>query len=807
MANLFLGFAVAVGLITSVVLGYFYVNLPSIETLRDYQPFLATEVFSREYIKIGEFFQERRVFVPMEEIPPMVINAFLSAEDSDFYEHRGVSPIAIVRAMIKNAIAGYKKQGGSTITQQVARGVLLSRKKSYTRKIREVLLALKMERHLTKNEILEIYLNQVYLGHSSYGVQAAAKVYFNKNLKELTIGETAILAGLTKAPSRDNPHTSLEKAKGRQAYVLSRLVSEGHISEQEKKDAQNELIVVQSESDLNLSVAPYFVESIRRYAMNKYGAERVLGDGLQIITTLKYDAAMAADKTLRAGVIELDQRQGYRGPLKKVEESEMAQEMDRLKTEQGQMMLGQDQTYEALVTEVSDKNGTVRIDTGAQAGWISLSSMEWARTPNAQVFWEYAKVKKPSQVLAKGDLIQVRWLETRNDQQWFALFQEPKVQGALVAMDPYTGAVIAMKGGYDYRESEFNRILQSTRQPGSSFKPFIYSAALDHGYTPGSIIVDAPLVYDDPTTEFRWKPKNYGGKFYGDTIFRDCLIQSRNVPTIKIVQDMGIDTVIDYARRFGFSTELDRNFSLALGSSTVYPIELAQAYSVFANGGTRPTYFMIKKIIDKDGNILEQHSFDDPALDLDAQLVQREIMQDKKHKQEQAILQGLQEEDNLAQGYVITPQTAYMITHLLKEVITAGTGRRALKLGRPAAGKTGTTNDNYDAWFVGYTPQLVTVVWMGFDQAQDLGALEGGGRTAVPVWNDFMTITLKDEPRIDFDVPSGLVFAQIDPKTGKLANERTNDPIFEIFRQGTQPTGVSDQSMGSSQSQDFFLEE
>ncbi|MCB0326011.1 MAG: PBP1A family penicillin-binding protein [Bdellovibrionales bacterium] len=805
--KIFAAMLVVVALLGFGVLGYFYSNLPSIDMLRNYQPYLATEVFSREYIKIGEFFQERRIFTPLEEIPPMIAKAFISAEDADFYSHRGISPIAIARAMVKNAIAGYKKQGGSTITQQVARSVLLTRKKSYTRKIREVLLALKMERELSKDEILEIYLNHVYLGHSAYGVQAAAKVYYNKNLKELSIAELAVLAGLTKAPSRDNPYSSLEKAKGRQAYVLSRLQAEGHISEGEKKEALLQPLIIQSESDINLSVAPYFVESIRRYAMDKYGSQKILGEGLQIITTLKYDAALAANHSLKQGVIELDQRQGYRGPLEQIQEDQVEQRLEQIKANQESFVLSTDQNYQALVTQVDDQKGISYIDLGFVQGSIEIESMQWARKPNSDVFWENNKITKASQALKKNDVILVRWRDENNGTQRFLLHQEPLAQGALIAMDPHTGAIAAMKGGYDFRSSQFNRIMQSERQPGSSFKPFIYSSALDHNYTPASIIVDAPLVYDDPTTELRWKPKNYGGKFYGDTIFRDCLIKSRNVPTIKIVQDLGIDTVIEYASRFGFTSSLDRNFSLALGSSALKPIELVSAYAVFANGGTLPQYHMIKKIMDKDGQILERHSFDDPALSIEEQLQIRKQALLEKQKHRDAIVQGLQEENNIAENYVISPQTAYMMTHLLKEVITSGTGRRALKLGRPAAGKTGTTNDNFDAWFVGYTPQLVTLVWLGYDQAKDLGVLEGGGRTAVPVWSEFMLKTLKDEPKIDFDIPQGLVFAQIDSQTGKLANEKSKETLFEIFREGSQPTGYSDQAIGSSQSQDFFLDE
>jgi penicillin-binding protein 1A len=809
--------AVAAGIVAVVVLVLVIAwDLPSVDSLKPYQPDVATEVYSKEMIKIGEFYQQRRFFVPIDEIPATLIHSFLAAEDAEFYDHGGVSFMAIGRAFIKNIQAGYKKQGGSTITQQVARALLLSPEKKYSRKVKEIFLAFFMERFFTKNEILEMYLNEVYLGNSAYGVQAAAEVYYGKDLSELTIAEMAMMAGLTKAPSRDNPKKDFEKATGRQQYVLGRLLAESKITQAEYEQALAEEIYIEPFSDLNATIAPYFVENIRTFLMDQYGADRVLKEGLQVYTSLRIKAALAGRDAVKRGIEEIDRRQGYRGPLENLTSDQ--QETFIQETLASQKSNPPSGYWKALVENIDDANGWVSIHTGLEQGRIHISTMNWARKPNTNLSSEANLIKRPSEALSKGDVILVRknsdalasdievpeTLKTRTN---YELFQVPEVQGALISLDPSTGEIVSMVGGYDFDLSEFNRVLQAKRQPGSAFKPFVYAAALDHGYTPGSVINDAPIVYDDPTNEFRWKPKNFSGKFYGDTIFRDSLVNSRNIPTIKMVQDIGIDPVIAYAKKMGIASDLQRNFSLALGSSSVSPMELARGYAVFASGGKRIEPFSIIRIIDRHGEIIEENestSYMTPLLDQLAQLDHLEFEAQKVRKVAELGKDPLAE---LPEPYVLTPQTSYIMTHLLKEVITSGTGRRALALGRPAAGKTGTTNDNLDAWFSGYTPQLVTTVWFGYDDRQPLSYREGGGRTATPVWLDYMKTTLEDKPVLDFDIPPRLVFAQIDADTGKLATDKTERAIFEVFREGTEPTEYTDRNKRSNQTQEFFMQE
>ena len=567
--------------------GYLMWDMPSVSSLKTYSPALTTEVYSKEYIKVGEFFNEHRVFIPFEKIPPLLIHAFISAEDSSFYEHGGISIVAIIRAAVKNVEAGYKKQGGSTITQQVARAMLLSPKKDYRRKIREIILAILMEKYLTKQEILEIYLNQVYLGQSSYGVQAASHVYFGKDVQDLSLAEISIMAGLTKAPSRDNPAKDLPAARKRQGYVLQRLFDDKYILPEEKAEAIKASIQIQQDYDLNHQVAPYFVEAVRQYVMNKYGQEKVLKGGLQIITTLEYKAAIASNLALQQGVEDLDHRRGYRGPLKHLKSDEEALKfLNDQKQKYGVQDLLPRSQFQAVIEKTDEAKKTIDIDLGFIKHTIEIGPVDWLKTS----------------MFHPLDVIWVRY----NHEQ-FEVYQEPQVQGSLIAMNPVTGEVAAMVGGYDFKKSEFNRTTQGKRQPGSSFKPIIYTAALDHGFTPASILVDAPIIYDDPTIEFLWKPQNFGGKFYGDTIFRDCLILSRNIPTIKIVQQLGMDTVIDYATRMGITSPFERNLSISLGSSVVSPIDLITAYSVIASGGRKPTPVYIRQIMDRDGKILEQH--------------------------------------------------------------------------------------------------------------------------------------------------------------------------------------------------------
>jgi len=758
-----------VSLVALVFFLWFTWTLPSVKSLRSFKPPASSEVFSEEYIKIGEFFHpERRVFLGLHQTPPLMVKAFIAAEDSDFFKHRGISFIGILRAFLKNMLAGQVKQGGSTITQQVAKSLLLSPERTFVRKARELLLALKMERFLSKEQILEIYLNQVYLGNGAYGIQAAAQTYFRKDVAGLTVAQMALLGGITKAPSRDNPHTDPVRALNRRNYVIKRMYEEEYITKADAESAMAEPIAVKKESDLNLEFAPYFVEHLRRYVMEKYGDDLVYRGGLQIYTTARAVDALAANKALRKGLEDLDRRQGYRGPIEHLNEEDRASFLSKLKTSQPSLPVLIDSNLKALVLDVRDRDGKVLVDVGFTSGTITIESMKWARVPNPDRYWENDFIDRPSKALRVGDVIWVRYASEEKGETFFTLSQIPEAQGALVSLDPRNGSIRSMVGGYDYEKSEYNRAVQAKRQPGSAFKPLIYTTALDHGFTPASIIMDSPIVYDDPSKDSAWKPKNFEGDFQGPTIFRDCLIKSRNVPTVKILQQIGIPPVIQYAKRLGITSDLAEDYSLALGSSSISPLELANVYSEFASLGRKVTPFSIKKIVDRGGKVLEQNDWDDPGASLDDQakvLIDQTSDQDALTK---ATELGKDLKNPLPENFVLTPQTAYMITHLLKDVIRSGTGTKAQALNRPAAGKTGTTNDNFDVWFVGFTPSLVAVVWIGFDQGRSLGAREMGGHAATPVWVDYMQEALAGRPVLDFQVPDGIAFAQIDQKTGKL---------------------------------------
>lgn len=805
-------------------------NLPSIESLKNYRPPVITEVFDMNGEKVGEFFKERRIVTPLEDIPLLLRQAFVASEDDKFYEHKGLDYAGIARAFFKNIMAGEVRQGGSTITQQVAKSLLLSPEKKISRKIREAVLAFRMERNLTKEHILFLYLNQVYLGHGAYGVKCAAQNYYDKELDELTLAEISILAGLVQAPSRYNPYTHLDRAKKRQRYVLEKMFQNHFISQEQMQEAFDEEIEFKDRKRYNREYAPYFTENIRRYLVDKYSNQVVLNEGLKVYSTVDIKMQKAAQDALRWGLKEIDKRQGYRGPLENKTGEEIEAFREILIEENTPENIEKTGYLKAIVIEVDDKRNLVRISTGPEYGTILLEDMNWARKPDPEVRFDRAYITKPSSALKVGDVILVnrykpdelpeRFKKSKEDlSPFFKLDQEPEVEGAVVAMDVKTGQIRAMVGGYDYERSEFNRATQAMRQPGSAFKPVIYSTAIDNGYSAASMIVDAPVIYDDPLEEKAWKPKNYGGRFYGKTIFRDALIKSRNILTIKILQDIGIDTVIEYARKLGVISPLTRDNTLALGSSVLSPLELIKVYAVFASGGRRVPPIFISRIEDRESkvreeNIIEPSILPQPQLtDSDTSAEQEEqpitTLTPTPQPTEQTPSEDEENEGNkkhyLPDG-VISMETAYIMTHLLKEVVHFGTGRRVRALGRPVAGKTGTTNDNIDAWFMGYTPDLVTGVWVGFDEKKPLGKSETGSRAAAPIWLKFMQEALKDTPSTDFKVPEGIVFVQIDPKTGKLASDNMQSGIFEAFIEGTQPTELSNKEK-DSQIKNFFIEQ
>ena len=819
----FMRILIATGVVCLISLGtvlWILRNLPSLESLKNYQPPVITEVFDTNGEKIGEFFNERRIVTPLDQIPLLLRQAFVASEDDKFYEHKGLDYSGILRAFFKNILAGEVKQGGSTITQQVAKSLLLSPEKKISRKIREAVLAFRMEGNLSKEHILYLYLNQIYLGHGAYGVTSAAQNYFDKKLDELTLAEISILAGLVQAPSRYNPYTHLERARKRQFYVLEKMLQNHFISEEQMQEAKSEELKLRDKKKFNLDNTPYFTENIRRYLVDKYSNQVVLNDGLKVFSSIDLKMQKAAQDALREGLQDIDKRQGYRGPLKSVSGEEIIKFKESLIEENAPENITEEDCLKAIVLEVDDTRKITRISTGSEYGTILLEDMNWARKPDPEVIWDQSYLTKPSSVLKTGDVILVkkntpdelpeRLKKSKEDlSPFFKLEQVPLVEGAIVAMDVKTGHVKAMVGGYDFRRSEFNRVTQAMRQPGSAFKPIIYATAIDKGYTAASMIVDAPVIYDDPVEDKSWKPKNYGGKFYGKTIFRDALIKSRNILTIKILQDVGIDNVIDYARNLGVISPLTRDNTLALGSSVMTPLELTKVYAVFASGGRIVDPVFISKVEDRNAQLMEENVIE-PSILPQPKLNDKIGVPDNEKPSEPS--PAVQDEEkapggkHFLEGGVISLETSYIITHLLKEVVHFGTGQRVRALGRPAAGKTGTTNDNVDAWFIGYTPDLVAGVWVGFDEKKPLGKGEAGGRSASPIWLKFMQEALKEIPSSDFKVPEGIVFVQIDPKTGKLASDKMQTGVFEAFLEGTQPTELSGKE-ADSQIKNFFIEQ
>jgi len=730
---------------------YFASGLPKITSLKDYQPPVISTVYSQGNQKIAEFYNQRRIVTPLDRMPENLINAFIAAEDARFYAHEGIDFHSIIRAFFKNLEAGRIVQGGSTITQQVTRSFFLTHERSYSRKIKEAILAYRIDKRFSKEQILFLYLNQIYLGHGAYGAEAAAQNYFGKSAEKLNLSECAMLAGLPQAPSRYSPYKHPELAKQRQIYVLNRMVQEGMISDRAADRAIARELEIKSRKNWFMGNVPYYSEHIRRILIEKYGREKVYTDGLTVYTAVDVNMQETARNAVKKGLYALDKRQGYRGPIRHLSHEAIESFSREVQKEIETDPLHPGRRIRGVVIEVNDAAGTVTVRIGDERGVIYLSDMKWARPANPEKRYTRHRIRKPGDVLSVGDVIRVRIKKrrTETDEWQAALTQIPKVQAALLCIETGTGRVNTMVGGRDFSESQFNRAIQSRRQPGSAFKPIIYAAALDKGYTPATVIFDSPIVFEDTKHDFTWKPKNYDQTFHGPTLFRTGLIKSRNIITVKILRDIGIDYAIDYAHKLGIVSQLDRDLSLALGSSGLSLLEIVKAYSVFANQGVliEPNY--ITRIEDRHGNVIFE----------------------SKAKQER----------------VIDESTAYVITHLLKEVVQSGTGWRVKALNRPVAGKTGTTNNLYDAWFIGYTPRCVTGVWVGFDQEQSLGEKETGSRAASPIWLDFMEQVLSDKPERVFPVPESVVFTKIDLETGRLPIPESDHTAYECFKEATAP--------------------
>ncbi len=731
-------------------------NLPYIGSVKEYRPPIITEIYSDDGEVIGRFWEEKRIVIPLKQVPDHMIQAFVAAEDARFFRHEGVDIISIARAFMKNITAGKIEQGGSTITQQVTKSLLLKNtKRTYRRKVREAILSIQFEKSFSKNHILFLYMNQIYLGQGAYGVEAAARTYFNKSARGLTLAEAALLAGLPQAPARYSPVSHFNRAKARQRYVLQRMVQERYITEKQRRDALAEQLEIQTKTENTFAKAPYFTENIRRYLLKKYGRNLLYRGGLKIYTTLNLQMQQTARDAMRKGLTELDKREGYRGSLKHLAPEEISefklqalQKLESTPPEIGSVV-------EVVVVEVDDEKMEAIVLIGEETGRLALSEMKWARMPDPEVPYYASRVKKPSEVLKNGDVILVRLLKSGNDPfAWeVSLEQTPVVQGALFCMVPGTGEVQAIVGGKDFTESQFDRAIQSRRQPGSAFKPIIYSAALDWGMNPAEMIIDAPYISGENPDEEAWKPKNYKEKFFGPTLLRTGLIKSRNVMTVKILRKIGVKYAIQYARNMGIESNLSPDLSMALGSSGLSLMEITRSYAIFANDGMLVKPIFVKRIIDRSGQVIEEN--------------QPESVD------------------------VISKETAYVMTDLLKAVIQEGTGWRIRALKRPAAGKTGTTNNLRDAWFIGYTPDLVTGVWVGYDDQKVMGKGETGSRAASPIWLYFMSKVLEGRPKVDFQAPDGVVFAKIDAKTGLLASPHSAKTVFQTFKEGTEPKKYS----------------
>lgn len=743
--------------VAAAVLFYFYINedLPKISKLSDYHPPVVSTVYSDDNQKIGEFYKERRIVVPISRIPQMLKEAFIAAEDSRFYTHPGIDIIGIFRAFLKNIEAGGVVQGGSTITQQVTKSFLLTPERSYTRKIKEAILAYRIDKAFSKDEILFLYLNQIYLGHGAYGIEAASENYFGKSVNELNLAECAMLAGLPQAPTKYSPFRYPEKAKQRQAYVLNRMVADGYITDAQAATAAQQPMDIKPRKNWNIEEVPFYTEYVRRYAESKYSPDVLYTSGLNIYTAVNIAMQKSAQEEIGIGLAALDKRQGYRGPVRHVNPGEIESVAASLQDEIKDASIKTGAVLTAVVVSVNDADKSVGVRIGKSSGTIKLADMKWARKFVPDSTKPETSVKRPPTIVAMGDVILVKALgKSKEGDKWdFSLEQTPKVQGALLCIEAGTGQVKAMVGGRDFKDSQFNRAVQSRRQPGSSFKPIIYAAAIDKGYTPATIMIDSPIAFQGDEGDSVWKPQNYDRKYSGQILLRNALEKSINVVTIKILQDIGVDYAIGYAKKLGITSPLERNLSIALGSSGVSLLEMVRAYSVFDNGGDLIQPVFINKITDQTGRVLEENTPE--------------------------------------KSQAIEKNTAYIITSLLESVVKNGTGRKARELNRPAAGKTGTTNNLNDAWFVGYTPEYIAGVWVGFDDEASLGKGETGGVAACPIWVGFMKQALANKPVQVFQVPEGVVFAKIDADTGRLAGPTTEHPLFECFKEGTVPTDTA----------------
>lgn len=770
---------------------YYYYNqeLPKdLSVVADYRPQSLTQVFSEDGELIGEFFLERRVVMPLDKMSPLVIRAFLAAEDARFYQHQGIDPAGILRAMATNLKAGRVVQGGSTITQQVVKNLLLTPERSLSRKIKEAILSFRIERELTKDQILFTYLNMVYLGHGAYGVEAASQTYYGRSCSELSVAEAALLAGLVKAPTTNSPYLRFERARERQLYVLDQMAKAQFITPEQARRAVDEPLNILSRPEVNNLAAPYFVEHVRRLVMSRYGGNLLYQQGLRIETTVRMDLQRMARLAVRHGVEVMAARQGYQGPDGAIpfDGWEKFRRLTWKEVIDTRIIEGRRLPPEPLVGEVYAavvlQNDGKRIVLGLGPEEVELEPDD-LKIPVPRLSNDDWVMKSVATVLEPGSMVRVRYLAKAEGDKLarVTLKGVPAAQAAMVVMEPKTGFIRAMVGGYDYNQSRYNRATQSRRQPGSSFKPFIYAAALEAGMAQTSQMVDAPVSFRVAGGRY-WSPKNYGNRYYGTVTLRTALTKSLNSISVKLLNQVGVDSAVRLAKRMGIRSPLVANLSLALGSSDVSLLEMVTGYAGFAGNGLVVEPISIRRITDGRGRIIEDRQ-DRTAQNAagGADITALEAVNEGDEEQELP-------SRRYRSRYGMSPAAAFVLSDVMKNVIEEGTATRLKVMGRPIAGKTGTTNGYVDAWFIGFTPQLATGVWVGTDSRNPLGKDETGGKAAAPIWLEFMQQALKDEPVLDFEVPPGVVFARVDPRSGQASSGP--DARFLPFTVETVPTSV-----------------
>ncbi len=788
----FMGFLFAAGTIVFLVgvaaaaglIWHFSKDLPDYSQLQNYEPPVMTRVHASDGSLLAEYSRERRLYLPIQAVPKLVINAFLAAEDKNFYEHGGIDYPGMARAAllyVQNYGSNRRPQGASTITQQVAKNFLLTNEVSFTRKIKEALLAMRIENTYSKDKILELYLNEIYLGLGAYGIAAASLVYFDKSVNELTVAEAAYLAALPKAPSTLHPVKNRDRAIERRNYVIDRLLENGWIKQADADAARKSPLAVTSRANgAHTFAGEYFAEEVRRDLFERYGEKKLYEGGLSVRTSLDPKLQVEARKTMVKGLVNYDEKQGWRGPVSKLDISgDWGVKLADVKS------LSDISPWRmAVVLETSDQSARIgfqpgrelggAVSKGRETGIITLDGVKWAKAASGPT--RFKTPTKVSQVLSPGDVIYADPLIDKDGhvtEGQYRLRQLPEVSGAMVVMDPWTGRVLAMVGGFSFDQSQFNRATQAYRQPGSSFKPLVYSSALDNGYTPSTVVVDAPIEIDQGQGGGVWRPENYStGKYYGPTTLRNALQRSLNTVTVRLAQDIGMPLIGEYAKRFGVYDELPNYLSYALGAGETTVMRMVTAYSMFANGGKRIKATLIDRIQDRYGHTIFKHD-------------QRECRGCDapggwKNQPEPQLVDRREQ--------VLDPMTAYQITSMMEGVVQHGTATVVREVGKPIAGKTGTTNDEKDAWFVGFSPDLVVGIYIGYDKPRNLGRGATGGHLAAPIAKDFLKLALADKPAVPFKVPAGIKLIRVDAKTGMRAGPGDGGrTILEAFKPGTAP--------------------